>query len=166
MTNGTYCVVNPQNPTEIVEEILLNQEWTYQRLSPCEIAAEVEARWGIYRLQFYWQEEYDIFHLTCFMDLRVTGKEANEFYKLLALLNERVLMGHFELFSTDGIPAYRHSFMLPSSQSTQSELIEHSIALSLEETDRFYPAFQLVIAGEKSAKEAASIAILDTAGEA
>lgn len=166
MTHGTYCVVNSQNPTEIVEEILLNQEWTYQRISPFEVAAEVEARWGIYRLQFYWQEEYDIFHLTCFMDLRVTEKEAHEFYKLLALLNERVLMGHFELFSNDGIPAYRHSLMLPSSQSTQSELIEHAIALSLEETDRFYPAFQLVIAGEKSAKEAASIAILDTAGEA
>lgn len=161
-----FCVVDPQNPTEIVEEILLNQEWTYQRMSPFEVAAEVEARWGIYRLQFYWQEEYDIFHLTCFMDLRVTEKEAPELYKLLALLNERVLMGHFELFSNEGIPAYRHSLMLPSSQSTQSELIEHSIALSLEETDRFYPAFQLVIAGEKSAKEAASIAILDTAGEA
>ena len=155
-----------QNPTEIVEDIILNQEWTHQRLSAVELAAEVEARWGLYRLQFYWQEEFDIFHLTCFMDLRVDEKEGSEFYKLLALLNERVLMGHFELFSNEGIPAYRHSFMLPSAQSTQSELIEHAIALALEETDRFYPAFQLVIAGEKSAKEAASIAILDTAGEA
>ena len=166
MRSGKYPVVDLQNPTEVVEEILLNQEWTYQRISPFEVAAEVEARWGVHRLQFYWQDEYDIFHLTCFMDLRVTEKEAPEFYKLLALLNERVLMGHFELFSNEGIPAYRHSLMLPSSQSTQSELIEHSIALALEETDRFYPAFQLVIAGEKSAKDAASISILDTAGEA
>lgn len=159
-------MVELQNPTELVEDIILNQEWSYQRISPLELAAEVEARWGIYRLQFYWQEEFDIFHLTCFMDLRVVEKEGAEFYKLLALLNERVLMGHFELFSNEGIPAYRHSFMLPSDESTQMELIEHSIALALEEADRFYPAFQLVIAGEKSAKEAASIAILDTAGEA
>lgn len=155
-----------QNPTDIVEDIILSQEWTHQRISPVELAAEVEARWGLYRLQFYWQEEFDIFHLTCFMDLRVEEKEGAEFYKLLALLNERVLMGHFELFSNEGIPAYRHSFMLPSAETTQAELIEHAIALALEETDRFYPAFQLVIAGEKGAKEAASIAILDTAGEA
>ncbi len=155
-----------QNPTELVEDIILNQEWSYQRISPLELAAEVDARWGIYRLQFYWQEEFDIFHLTCFMDLRVEEKDGAEFYKLLALLNERVLMGHFELFSNEGIPAYRHSLMLPTAQNTQMELIEHSIALALEETDRFYPAFQLVIAGEKSAKEAASISILDTAGEA
>lgn len=155
-----------QNPTQIIEDIILNQEWTYQRISPDELIADVEARWGSYRLQFYWQEEYDIFHLTCLMDLRVLEKENTEFCKLLALLNERILMGHFEFFSSEGIPAYRHSLMLPDSQSSQNEMLEHAIALALEETDRFYPALQLVIAGEKSAKEAASIAILDTAGEA
>ncbi len=154
------------NPIDGVEDLLMTQEWGYQRLSAHEIAAEVEARWGIYRLQFFWQEEYEIFHLTCFMDLRVPEKDSTQFYILLALLNERVLMGHFEMFSEEQIPAYRHSFALPNAENAQNELIEHAIALAIDETDRFYPAFQLVIANEKTAKEAASIAILDTAGEA
>lgn len=154
------------NPTDIVEDLLITQEWGYQRLSDTEIAAEVEARWGIYRMQFFWQHDYDIFHLTCFLDTRVSHEHETEFYKLLALLNERVLMGHFELFSDDLTPAYRHSFTLPMNQNAQAEILEHAIALALDETDRFYPAFQLVIAGEKTAKEAASIAVLDTAGEA
>ena len=154
------------NPIDAVEDLLANQEWGHQRLSNVELAAEIEARWGIYRLQFYWQEEYDIFHLTCFMDMRIEEQDDPEFFKLMALLNERVLMGHFELFSMDSTPAYRHSFHVPLSQSAQSEQIEHAIALALEETDRFYPAFQLVISKEKTAKEAASIAVLDTAGEA
>lgn len=164
--------MNPhQNPTDIIENLILDQEWSYQRISAVEIAAEVEARWGIYRLQFYWQEEFDIFHVSCLMDMRVEEQDSAQFYELLALLNERVLMGHFELFTPERIPAYRHSFIIPASQNVQgqnpqAELIEHAAALALEETDRFYPAFQLVIAGEKTAKEAASITILDTAGEA
>ena len=92
-----------ENPTDIVEDILVTQEWGYQRMPKYEIAAEVEARWGIYRLQFFWQEEYEIFHLTCFMDFRIDENDSHEFYKLLAFLNERVLMGHFDR-QCEGLP--------------------------------------------------------------
>jgi hypothetical protein len=158
-------VLEFNNPTDYIEDFLIAQEWPYQRMSSDEIAAEIEGRWGIYRLQFIWQDAYNIFHITVLMDLRINMAEPQEFYHLLVLLNERILLGHFEYFTDEGIPAYRNSFLVNDEESTK-DLIEQALILALEETDRFYPAFQLVIAGDKKARDAASIAILDTAGEA
>ena len=120
------------NPTEVVEDFILSQDWAYQRLSAHEVAAEVDGHWGLFRLQFYWQEEYNVFHLTCLLDLRVHAREIKELYHLLSLLNERLVVGHFELFSEESIPAFRHSFMISNPQALQTDLIESLISLSLE----------------------------------
>lgn len=153
------------NPTDYIEDFLISQECAFQRASENEIVAEIEGRWGIYRLQFIWQEAFSIFHISVLMDLRININEPEEFYHLLMLLNERILLGHFEYFASEGIPAYRNSFLIIDEENSQS-IVEQSLILALDETDRFYPAFQLVIAGEKKARDAASLAILDTAGEA
>lgn len=154
------------NPTELIEDFILTQDWAYQRMSPYELAAEVDGRWGIYRLQFYWQAEESIFHLSCFLDIKIPDKSLPQVYELLSLVNERLLVGHFELFSDERLPAYRYSFMLAPGSLFQPDLLEQAIVNALEETDRFYPAFQTLLAGDKNALEAASIASLDIAGEA
>jgi hypothetical protein len=46
------------------------------------------------------------------------------------------------------------------------EQVEDLVDIALSECERFYPAFQFVIWGGKTASEAVSAAILDTVGEA
>lgn len=154
------------NPLEIVEDVILSQDWAYQRLSPYEILAEIEGRWGEYRLQFFWQDEVNILHFTCLMDLPVNMNHAREMYELLALINERLLLGHFEVFPEEGVPAFRYSFIVSGPRAFHNDLLEEAIDLALNECERFFPAFQFVMSGEKKAREAASVAIMDTVGEA
>jgi hypothetical protein len=46
------------------------------------------------------------------------------------------------------------------------EQIEDLVDISVSECERFYPAFQLVIWGGKSAEEAIAAAMIDPIGEA
>ena len=154
------------NPIEILEELLSNQELPFHRMSPLELVTEVDGRWGSYRLQYYWQEEIAVLHFSVIFDLNMEEVDRDEIHELLALLNERMILGHFEMFPPENCPAFRYSTLLPNDQGQMLELIEDAMEISLDECERCYPAFQYLQSGEKSALEAASIAVMDTAGEA
>jgi hypothetical protein len=154
------------NPLELVEDIILDQGWPYQRLSAYEVLSEVQGRWGSYRLLFLWQVEINVLHITGVMDIPLNFTYINEIYELLALINERLVLGHFEMYAEEGLPAFRYSFLIPNPKVLQSEILEEMIDIAVEECERFFPAFQFVMSGDKKAKEAATVAIMDTAGEA
>ena len=61
---------------------------------------------------------------------------------------------------------FRQTMLLRGSRGAAVEQLEDLVEIALSECERFYPAFQFVIWGGKSASEAVSAAILDTMGEA
>ncbi len=142
------------------------QEWPYQRVAAEEIVVEVPGRWCDYRVHFFWQEDLNILHVSSFFDMRVQAKEFKEVYELMALINEKLALGHFEISEEDVIPSYRYAFLLLDQKTLKGEYIEEILEIAISECERFYPAFQFVIWESKTAKEAISVALLDTAGEA
>src|SRR5436305_563617 len=72
----------------------------------------------------------------------------------------------------DGVAAeeesimFRHALLLRGVSGVSAEQVEDLVELALVECERFYPAFQLVIWGGKTADEAMTAAILDPVGEA
>jgi hypothetical protein len=154
------------NPIELIEDVMTAQELPFHRLSDVELATEVEGRWGSYHLQFFWQEDIKALHFSSIMDLKINDVPQPNLFELLSLLNERMILGHFEIYAEEDAPAFRYSFLVPTPQTLPLDLIEDAIEICLDECERCYPAFQYLISGEKGAKEAAAIAIMDTAGEA
>jgi hypothetical protein len=61
---------------------------------------------------------------------------------------------------------FRHTTLLRGAQAASQEQLEDLVDIALTECERFYPAFQFILWGGKSASEAVSAAILDTVGEA
>ena len=87
----------------------------------------------------------------------------------MALVNEQLWMGHFELWSNSGILLYRNATMIDArdgeatmSLATAELLIESAI----DECERFYPVFQFVLWGGKTPTEAIAAAMVETQGEA
>lgn len=154
------------NPLELVEDVIMDQDWPYQRLSVYEMLSEVDGRWGGYRLLFLWQPEINVLHVTCVMDILLNFTFIDEIYELLSLINEHLVLGHFEIYADEGLPAFRYSFLIPNPKVIQTEILTEMIDIAVDECERFFPAFQFVSSGEKKAKEAASVAIMDTMGEA
>ena len=119
-----------------------------------------------YRLFFFWQEEISAMQFSCQFDLKVPEKKRRDVAELLGIINERMWLGHFDVDSEELTPMFRHTTLLRGAQAASQEQLEDLVDIALTECERFYPAFQFILWGGKSASEAVSAAILDTVGEA
>jgi hypothetical protein len=61
---------------------------------------------------------------------------------------------------------FRHAMLLRGGHGATPEQMVDLVQASLAECERYYPAFQFVLWGGKTAEEALAASILDTKGEA
>ncbi len=155
-----------QNPLDTLEEIVAANDWAFDRSSHDEMIVEIAGRWCNYRLFFFWQDDVSAMQFSCQYDMRVAQGRRAAVYELLAIINERMWLGHFDLDSDEGTPMFRHTTLLRGAQAASVEQLEDLVEIALTECERYYPAFQFVIWGGKSPVEAVSAAILDTVAEA
>jgi hypothetical protein len=158
--------VNAVNPIDLVEEIVQANEWAHDRSSDEEMVVEISGRWCDYRLLFVWQREINALHFSCGFEMKVPRARRAAVYELLAAVNERLWLGHFDLSIDDNSPAFRQGVLLRGAAGASVEQIEDLVDISVSECERFYPAFQLVLWGGKSADEAIAAAMIDPVGEA
>ena len=72
------------NPLDIMEQIVIANDWTFDRGSESEMAAEVPGSWCDYGLFFNWSQEISAMHFTCAFHLKVPEKHRAALYELLA----------------------------------------------------------------------------------
>ena len=154
------------NPLELLVEIVGANDWPHERTGLNELAVEINGRWCNYRLFFLWQEEMGALHFSCVFETRVDIQSHADVHQLLALINEKLWLGHFDLSSDDGTPMFRHTLLLRGAGPASVEQLEDLVDVSVSESDRYYPAFQFVIWGGKTANEAMNAALIDVVGEA
>lgn len=166
----TYTALSPEeqlaNPLDVVEQLAIAQDWPFERRSDEEMAVEVAGHWCDYNLYFAWREDIGAMHLTCVFDLRVPDGRLAPVHELLALANEKLWLGHFGLWSEENVPLFRHSTLVRSPMGMAVEEVEDLIDIGIGECERFFPAFQFVIWGGRSAQDGLTAAMLETVGEA
>lgn len=159
-------IVSQHNPIDVVEELVVAQEWPFDRQGEEELAAQIPGDWCDYRLWFAWRPDLRSLHLSCAFDMKVPANRRVALYPLLAKINERLWIGHFELWSEEGCPAFRYTYLFDRDTPVRPEVLQEIVEAALAACERFYPAFQFVIWGGKSAEEAFEASLLDTVGEA
>jgi hypothetical protein len=83
----------------------------------------------------------------------------------MALINEQLWLGHFDLWKEDGMLLYRHGLLLAGAV-THAGQCEALLRASLEACERYYQSFQFVLWAGKSAEEALAATMLETQGQA
>lgn len=154
------------NPLDIVEKIVEFNDWTFDRRNDEEMAVQVPGTWCDYSLYFAWNDDMGAMHFTCAFDMRVPADRRQPVFELLAEVNERLWMGHFGMWTDEGLPMYRHALPMRGQQAPTLEQMEDLVETALIECEKFYPAFQYVIWGGKSASDAIAAAMIETVGEA
>ena len=154
------------NPLDILEELVSANEWPFDRSSSDEMVVEATGRWCDYRMFFVWREDVHALYFTCAFDMRVPADRRQPVFELLAEVNERLWMGHFGMWADEGLPMYRHAMPMRGQMEPTLEQMEDLVETALIECEKFYPAFQYVIWGGKSAPDAIAAAMIETAGEA
>lgn len=154
------------NPIDLVEEIVQANEWAHDRSSDEELVVEIAGRWCDYHLLFIWHREINALHFSCGFEMKVPRSRRTAVYELLAVVNERMWLGHFDLSSEDQSPSFRQGVLLRGAGGASVEQIEDLVDIAVSECERFYPAFQLVVWGGKAPEEAIAAAMIDPVGEA
>lgn len=154
------------NPIDLLEELVAANDWAFDRASDTEMVVEIAGRWSDYHLCCVWHEQCQAMYVSCHFDIRVPETRRKAVAELLMLANERLWMGHFDLASDDGMISFRHTTPLRGVAGISAEQLEDLVDTAVNESERFFPALQLVIWGGKTADEAMTVAMMETVGEA
>ena len=138
---------------------------------PCEanaeeICGEIQGSWAKYQLRGIWRPEDRVLQILCLPEVRVSAEKTGAAHELVALANEQMWLGHFDIWSNGGVLLYRNGTLLGDDGMLSLDQAQSLVEIAVEECDRFYPAFQFVLWGDKSPRDALKAAMVDAAGEA
>ena len=154
------------NPLEVVERMATANNWPFERAGEDEIALDVTGRWTNYQVSFTWMGDIEALHLACAFDMKVPEPRLNEVQQLVALINEQLWIGHFDVWMQNGVVMFRHALVLAGGVAASDRQCEAVLGSALDSCERYFPAFQFVIWAGKSAREAMDSAMFETSGEA
>ena len=154
------------NPIDVVEEVIYSKKWTFSRADDHELVAEIASHWSLYRLYFSWSEEIKAINFTVTFDLKFPESKSKLAYELLAHINEKLWIGHFDITSKNGIPAYRYTVLKPHGNDTLYNQLEDLVDIAIYECEKYYPAFHTILFEDSDPKEALKLCVIDTLGKA
>ncbi|MDN3646010.1 YbjN domain-containing protein [Pontixanthobacter aestiaquae] len=165
-TTHTLSANDDAAPVDMLAALFEARGWPFKAESKEEIAGEIQGSWAKYQLRAIWRAEDNVLQLLCLPDVRVAKEKRSAAVELLALVNEQIWLGHFDVWSKGGVLVYRNGAMLGSDGMLSLDQAQALVETAVEECDRFYPAFQFVLWGDKSPDDALESALVDTSGEA
>ena len=163
---SVFSETDSTNPLDLVEEIVAANQWPYDRSGEAELSLTVAGTWCEYHLCLTWRDDFQALHLSCAFDARVPAHRQQESYELLALINQQMWLGHFELWDGQGLPLYRNTVLVRDGRQATPDECRDMIEMAINECERFYPSFQFVSWAGKTPAEAVEAAMFDTKGEA
>jgi hypothetical protein len=165
-SQGTIEQGDDAAPVDMLASLFEARGWPYEYTSEDEISGEVQGSWASYQLRGIWRPEDHVLQLLCLPDIRMVDAKRAAIYEALALINEQLWLGHFDVWSNGDILLYRHGLMLGDEGLLSPAQAQVAVEAAIEECDRFYPVFQFILWGDKTPAEALAAAMVDAAGEA
>ena len=156
----------PAAPIDMLEHYFNLHGWAFERTGDEEITASVAGSWANFQLRALWREDERVLQFICMPDIRVPDDKKGAVFEVMALINEQVWLGHFDIWSNGNVLLYRHGMMLGDDGLLSLTQAQTAIEAAVDECDRFYPAFQFILWGDKTPADALASALVDAAGEA
>jgi len=154
------------NPVDVIEHIAALNDWSFERAGEDEITISIAGGWSEYHVSFSWMEEREAIHLACAFDLKVPEARRLEVMRLLSAVNEQLWIGHFDLWSAEGVVMYRQALLLSGGAEPNHSQVERLLVTAIEACERYFQAFQFVVWAGKTAAEALEGVLFETVGEA
>jgi len=100
------------NPIDLVEQLATGHDWGSDRTGDDELTLIVAGSWTDYHVSLNWREDLEALHLACAFDFKVPENRLPEMYRLIAQINEQLWLGHFDLWTQEGLVMYRQALLL------------------------------------------------------
>jgi hypothetical protein len=125
----------------------------------------ISGNYSDYHLAISWRPDLGSLQLASVLDIRVPLQKRNEIIELLALINEQLWLGHFDMWSSDGAILFRNSMMVSGDVLSEGQC-DTLIQNTLETCEKFFPAFQFLMWAGHSPKKAMESCLFETRGDA
>ena len=154
-----------RNPVDLVEQVATAHDWAMDRTNDDELTLNVAGSWADYHVSLNWRQDLETLHIACAFEFKVPDNRLGEVYRLLAQINEQLWVGHFDLWSHEGLIMFRQGLMLNGAVATVGQC-EAMLRAALEGCERYYQAFQFVVWAGKESREALVSTMFQTEGQA
>ena len=154
------------NPIDIVEDVIYQKKWSFSRADEYELVADISSKWCQYRLYFTWSENISAISFTITFDLKFPQTKMNKAYELIGLINEKLWLGHFDITSKNGIPAFRHTILSDANNDFLHKKLENLVDIAIYECEKYYPSFQQVLFDELEPSKSLLFANFEVLGSA
>lgn len=154
------------DPLETMEVMARRAELDTQRVDDRELHISLTGSWRDVGIWVSWRAEAQVLQLGAPLEMRVPVAAEAEVLRLIARINERLWLGHFDLWEEDNGLIYRNGIVLPEGQNLDPSQAEIVLRGALDAFERFYPTFNFVVWGGKTAEEALEASVFETAGSA
>jgi hypothetical protein len=154
------------NPLDVVESMASGNNWPFERSGEDELALVVTGKWTNYQVSFTWMNDIEALHLACAFDMKVPDLRLADVQQLVALINEQLWIGHFDVWQLNGMVMFRHALVLAGGVTASGRQCEAMLGTALDSCERYFPAFQFVVWAGKGAREAMDSVMFETSGEA
>lgn len=154
------------HPIDIVETLAEHHEWEFDRVADDQIAMAVEGQWRTYSITLAWSGYDETLRLICTFDMDPPAERMGELYEVLNAANDQCWAGAFTFWAEQKLMVYRYGLVLSGGQTASPDQIRALLNAAVLSAERYYPAFQLVVWGNRRPSEAIEVAIAEAYGRA
>lgn len=150
---------------DLVETIAMQKGWLCDRTDYNELTINIGTENTDYELTFAWLDEQELLHVICAFDNHMPSIREATLQSLIAQINSRMILGHFDYWQDSHIIVYRQALTLAGNLLPSDEQIE-VLLKAVEICESHYQAFRLVSIVGLDAEEALKCCLFETQGSA
>lgn len=154
------------HPIDLVENIAEHHQWDFDRIAEDQIAMAVEGQWRTYTLTLAWSEHEEALRLICTFELEPPKSRLPAVFETLNAINDQCWSGSFTFWEKQNLMVFRYGLLLAGGQEACADQVDLMIGAAVANAERYYPALQLVIWGDRSPQDAMQVAIAEAYGRA
>ena len=155
-----------EHPIDVMESLATAHKWPCERgETQNDMNVCIKGHYCDFHIAVNWRPDLHGLHLACVLDIRILENKRADICTLLALINEQLFLGHFDLWSVDGTILFRNTIMVSGMGLSEMQCFE-LINNATETCERFFPAFQYMLWANQSAQDALNTCMFETKGEA
>ncbi len=154
------------HPIDIVEHLAEHHDWDFDRIGDDQIAMAVEGQWRTYSITLAWSGYDETLRLVCTFEMEPPEPKLPVLYETLNEVNDQCWAGAFTYWAAQKLMVYRYGLVMTGAQGVCAEQVDTLITAAVMSAERFYPAFQLVVWGDRTPKDAMQAAIAEAYGRA
>lgn len=154
------------HPIDIVETLAEHHEWEFDRVADDQIAMAVEGQWRTYSITLAWSAFDETLRLICTFEMEPPEEKLPDLMGCLNAVNDQCWAGSFTYWHTQRLMTWRYGLVLAGGQLPEPDQIDRLIGTAVTAAERYYPAFQLVVYGDRTPEQALGIAMAQAYGHA